>query len=373
MAKNPFWLRGARGKLAGSVLQKGENGTIIREKVTPANPRTLSQMLTRVVFGTLGTAAARLRKIVGQTFEGAANDAINKRMFVQQNFPVLKTLAQLSSTGQPEQYNVCGRFAPKGCRQLIPNPYVISNGSLILPSVLRLEMQDMYASDGFKSTTNTVSLTVGETYSAANLWQMALGLKPGQQLTIVYITGVNGDNVAYLPYGYEDDPTQGNIVRYGDMYSARLVLLEGSGDSITIAAGTTKADILTCMESLIDQAKTSGLMWGVTANKGICTCFTYSGGSLAYTHANLVPEFTSSEETIYAFGTIISQFDNGKWQYSRSQLTCAVPLWGSDATTPYDNDTYGAWIFEAIDSYRTSGSSSTMYTRQGGSESSINF
>ena len=373
MAKNPFWLRGAKGKFAGSVLQKGENGTVIRENVKPSNPRTNGQMITRVVFGTLGTAASRLRQVVGQTFEGAANTTINKRLFMQQNFPVLRNLANVTGSGTPSQYNYPGRFAPKGVRQLIPNPYIISNGSLPLPSVLTLAMDDMYASDGFDSPANAQDLSEGTTYTAAQLWQLMTGIKPGQQLTLVYITGQNGGNVAYTPYNYEEDPSQGNIVRYGDMYSARLVLMEGAGGSITIAAGTTKANILTCMESLIDMDKTSSLMWGVAGNAGLCDCFSYATGTLTFAASALVEGFTDSDFTIYAAGFIISQLENGKWQYSRSQMACAVPLWGPEAETPYDNDTYGAWIWEAVDSYRYNGATSDKYTQQGGAADSINF
>ena len=373
MAKNPFWLRGARGKFAGSVLSKGENGTIIRENKTPRNPRSNQQMVTRVVFGTLGTAASRLRQVVGQTFEGAANATINKRLFMRNNFSIMKNLANVTGSGLPEQYDYPGRFAPKGIRQLIPNPYIISNGSLSLPNVLKLSMADKFASDDFDSPSNAQALTEGTAYTAAQLWQLMTGIRPGQQLTLVYINGQNGDNVAYSPYDYENDPSQGGIVRYGEMYSARLVLMEGAGDSITIAAGTTKADILNCMESLIDQAKTSGLMWGVTGNAGLCSCFAYATGTLTFKAASLMQEFSESEFTIYAAGFIISQLENGKWQYSRSQMACAVPLWGPDADTPYDNDTYGAWIWEAVDSYRSSGTSSDKYTQQGGAADSINF
>ena len=50
MAKSGFWLRGARGKLAGGVLQKGENGSIIREHVIMANLLTDALLLLRITF-----------------------------------------------------------------------------------------------------------------------------------------------------------------------------------------------------------------------------------------------------------------------------------------------------------------------------------
>ena len=57
MAKTGIWLRGARGKLAGNVLFKGENAAIIRENVTPRNPQSAKQMLQRVAFATVSQAA----------------------------------------------------------------------------------------------------------------------------------------------------------------------------------------------------------------------------------------------------------------------------------------------------------------------------
>jgi hypothetical protein len=44
MAKVGFWLQGAKGKLAGSKLQGGVNGTIIADNTKkPKNPKTVNQ------------------------------------------------------------------------------------------------------------------------------------------------------------------------------------------------------------------------------------------------------------------------------------------------------------------------------------------
>lgn len=50
MAKSGFWLRGAKGKLAGTVLYHGKGGTYQREIVTPTNPRTDGQIAQRIKF-----------------------------------------------------------------------------------------------------------------------------------------------------------------------------------------------------------------------------------------------------------------------------------------------------------------------------------
>lgn len=51
MAKTGFWLHGATGKLAGATMSKGANGeTIMREVVTPKNPKTEGQSIQRIIM-----------------------------------------------------------------------------------------------------------------------------------------------------------------------------------------------------------------------------------------------------------------------------------------------------------------------------------
>lgn len=50
MAKTGFWLRGAKGKLAGTTIYKGKTGTIQREIVSPSNPQSEGQMTQRSRF-----------------------------------------------------------------------------------------------------------------------------------------------------------------------------------------------------------------------------------------------------------------------------------------------------------------------------------
>lgn len=50
MAKVGFWLRGSKGKLAGTSIYRGKGGTQIREIVTPSNPRSGKQMTQRSLF-----------------------------------------------------------------------------------------------------------------------------------------------------------------------------------------------------------------------------------------------------------------------------------------------------------------------------------
>lgn len=58
MAKVGLWLKGAKGKLAGTVLSTSRGVTTVRENVTPSNPNTESQTLQRARFKLISQIAA---------------------------------------------------------------------------------------------------------------------------------------------------------------------------------------------------------------------------------------------------------------------------------------------------------------------------
>lgn len=50
MAKAGFWMRGAKGKLAGATYYQSKGSTLMREVVTPGNPKSQAQMIQRARF-----------------------------------------------------------------------------------------------------------------------------------------------------------------------------------------------------------------------------------------------------------------------------------------------------------------------------------
>ena len=74
MAKVGFWLQGATGKLAGSKLQNGVNGTIIADNTKkPKNPKTINQILQRIFVNTVAQAYSAMQPILCHSFEGVAD------------------------------------------------------------------------------------------------------------------------------------------------------------------------------------------------------------------------------------------------------------------------------------------------------------
>ena len=93
MAKAGFWLRGARGKLAGTSIGRGANGqTIMREIVTPRNPKTNPQMLQRAISATVGQAYSHGKEIFDHSFQSFAKGADNMNRFRSLNARILRSL-----------------------------------------------------------------------------------------------------------------------------------------------------------------------------------------------------------------------------------------------------------------------------------------
>lgn len=356
MAKVGFWLNGAKGKLAGAALQKGEKGTVARQLVTPKNPQTSLQMAQRIAFGTVTSAAKFVLPMVGYiSIEGLTDPVLAKREFVRMNVARLKKIAL---------ENGKGAFLPKGVSQLIPNPYFISKGSLPQPLGWTAEVVSGGGSDVLAVPAKSARLTVGENYTAADLWSLLMGLNAGQQLTRAAILTVSGANKPYVTDN-EDD-----CVRYSRFFADRLVLNAEGGTSITIAAGTTAADIYAVLASLINtEATASTMMFNgedltVSVESDVLTVSLNNDAApcdLAYDTEGFV---------LQALGYFISQFKNQQWCYSTSQMAC-LP---SHAGRSIDEDTfYGLSAAYAIDTYmKKSATGSDRFTQKGGEDDTIN-
>lgn len=181
MAKVGMWLKGARGRLAGNSLSKGANGqTIIREIVTPSNPKTASQCLQRAVFNTATQAASVLAPIVDHSFQGVkyGNNSVNH--FLKLNLDKLRASAIREITGDGIE---TANFNTKGFNFCQPNAYVVSEGSMVFPNYHFAQQL------GFASARLDISsdITLNDLDSETDYAKFLsyFGLEPGDQLTVV--------------------------------------------------------------------------------------------------------------------------------------------------------------------------------------------
>lgn len=106
MAKSGFWLRGAKGKLAGTTLYRSNGETQQREIVTPKNPKTNSQMIQRAIMASVMRAYSHGKAIFDHSFQGVPVGMKNMQAFQKENANILRTLvANEINYPQPSPYH----------------------------------------------------------------------------------------------------------------------------------------------------------------------------------------------------------------------------------------------------------------------------
>lgn len=181
MAKVGFWLRSAKGKLAGATLYQQNGETVMREvNSSPSNPKTTAQTVQRIIMHTVMGAYSMLKEICDHSFEGMKKGQDTMSYFMKQNIQFAREkIAQQQSQGvMPyEMYN----YAPLGKRGFTPNQYQVAMGSLPTIRVTLLDPKFTPILSGFSANTydNVIK---------------TLGLQRGDQLT--FMTVGNADTVA---------------------------------------------------------------------------------------------------------------------------------------------------------------------------------
>lgn len=397
MAKTGIWLRGARGKLAGNVLFKGENATIIRENVTPRNPQSAQQMLQRVAFATVSQAAKFMLPVIGQTFQGAGNEKENRRQFIKENVNKLRRAFDRYNgvtAGTAPLFPDYTAANPKGIAVLVPNRYVMSRGQLTLPQMWRpdVNVNPLTSEATFKAAehqpNNTQSYNYGEALNPLDLLTALTGLTLGQQLTISAICTVDGSNVADFNEEYPD------FARYTNFASKRLVVIndeDAAADaSINISADTTEEQIWAAVKSLIDLEKSDDRLVAFFEDYIIST-IKISAAAEGSTKRSITYGFEVTDEDpgfdyietltdeqyfhkigvtrVAGISVILSEPNGGAWMYSSSEMA-VLPKLGNVVTS--NNKYYGYDYLNAYKTYvKQADNSSQLYTRRGGLDNSV--
>ena len=197
MAKVGFWLKGASGKLAGASMGRGKNGeTIIRESVTPSNPKTVAQALQRMKLGPAQKFYKAFSELLSNAFQGKAYGDESRTYFLSKCM------------------TADGPYIQKSVDRFVPAAYLFSEGSL--PSV------GIEPFEGGASVI-TLSLTTEEAEVTNEIFARALGVTTDYQLTVAVVNNVNGiftpsyisfDQrmaIADLPAGTLSKDTDGHI------------------------------------------------------------------------------------------------------------------------------------------------------------------
>lgn len=130
MAKAGFWLRGANGKLAGASIGKGSDGsTIMREIVTPKNPKTDKQMYQRAVMASVMLAYSAGKEIFDHSFQGFSKGEQCQRRFISINARLLRSAASVDFREPDEEAAMDARLVGPKSVSFVPWRFQISEGT----------------------------------------------------------------------------------------------------------------------------------------------------------------------------------------------------------------------------------------------------
>lgn len=205
--KGNLLLGTARGKLGDVVMYRQRGKQMARVRITKvSNPRTLAQVVQRVVFNTAIQAYSKMQDICNHSFQGMERSVENQAEFMRLNVRILNDYI----ASQENPANAHG-FLLKDGQGLMFQPWQISKGNLPVP-VVEASDTDLIQLFTHNSTTTGIDLYALSYGQVAEI----LGVPYGSQITICLLTG----------YPEEVDETMG--FSFG-----RFVLMPAEGDADT--------------------------------------------------------------------------------------------------------------------------------------------
>lgn len=132
MAKSPSFFGLRRGSTKSLTFQVLNGRQVTKDRVYDVkNPRTFSQMQQRMVMATAAAAYAGMREIVDHSFEGYTYGQPTMSEFIRLNAKMLRDALLQGLNGIS--------FNPYKNRNALPNPYIVSKGSLNNPNLVYVD------------------------------------------------------------------------------------------------------------------------------------------------------------------------------------------------------------------------------------------
>lgn len=186
MAKDNLFLGFARGKVGDLVFSRLNGVQVTRARNrNPRNPKSVPQILQRVIMNSAGKAYSLLQPIANHAFEGYAEGTPCQSRFMALNVAMLRDLASaviLNPTEENVINSQAANFSAKDDSYAMANPWVIADGTLPRMNVT-LSADEGVLNFPFPTT----GTGTGGAFSYRDMVN-SLGLQEGDQLTFLMLT-----------------------------------------------------------------------------------------------------------------------------------------------------------------------------------------
>ena len=290
MATGNLFLGTARKKLGDIVLARRNGKQVSRVRVTPKNPQSDMQTLSRLAMSTATKTAAALSQIVDHSFQGVPYGQKSVNHFVKNASKVLRSFAVAAYNGENSDTAPILPYTAAGLG--VAAPIVIASGDLGV-GVLSVEKATNVVK--FKAAVNfedwgTDPITAGD-------FATLFGIPLSDQITFVV-----GRRV-------EDESAEAESVMAGIRFSVfRLNFKQNLADSAQIFTFNTSSWDL--QQSAIDLERTSPEITGMQINA--------SGNILLHFDAGDTGSYTCA-------AIIVSRYESGAWRRSNAALVQGAP------------------------------------------------
>lgn len=236
------------GKLGNTVGSKGLRGRhLIRARQYDVkNPRSNAQNVQRMIFATAATSLSYLTEILNNSFEGKAFGQESLSYARKVNLNLLRNMSPTSATS-------IGSYLKKGEKHFAPNTYILSQGTLVSPSVeiisgadYQLQIDGMTAANAQKTASQLFpNIAVGDQITYIGVADTGLDVEAGEDSEIV-------TDVRYCRFAFKDDTTPALIANDSQFYPnsfklnpAAIDLVKAKGDWQKIVFESTEGYIST--------------------------------------------------------------------------------------------------------------------------------
>lgn len=280
MAKvNGIFVTDLRGSVGKVTFRKTNGENIASQKVSEVkNPRTESQQVQRMTLRTVSAAYAAMKEICDHSFEGVSSGANSMARFMKLNLDLLKGAE--------------GNFNVKANPSAVPNPLIVSKGSIVAPSYAE------YDEDGVGLNLSNISVPIAS--MTVKEFHDALGINVGDQITFLAI--YNLANSASFPTA-----NSGIVQKQFGFFYKRLVYKVGTDASKAFSGDgeyfTVNLDVVDTTVTTVDD---KNVLFYDGENVPLSVVFEISDAEAATTE--------------YASGIIISRKSNSTWLRSNSTL-----------------------------------------------------
>lgn len=324
--KGNLLLGTARGKLGDVVMYRQRGKQMARVRITKvSNPRTLAQVVQRVVFNTAIQAYSAMQDICNHSFQGWERSVENQAQFMKRNVRILNE--RISAAEFPQNVRA---FLCKEMKGLVLNPYQISAGNL--PEIVT---GSSTSGINFLHLEDTVQNILKYTYR-----QIAefLGVPVGSQVTLCLFQSLPAPENTFARFSF-----------------GRLVLSPASGDYDAPFFSEFDHNVATINDPNLDNTITRMSYTQEGSTNDYLVQFSTTGPIKIDSEQfyNYNPQYGN----IVAFSFITSQYVNNVWRRSDSFIH---PIGGNTEFAVGPRYT----LAEAADTY-SKGVWSSKYLNQG--------